>query len=202
MSERYQCTTCRRDIPRMTHCPHCHHAASESASSAGSVFLATIRNMVDGGWRFEWDLRTGFIGACHPLGGKQTICEIHGNSYIDKDRLGLGITKMLNAMGTQNQQQSNLPTGATEHSLAPSAGSANLWDGDEDLLQNSLEVIRTTGCASTSVLQRRLRIGYVRACGIMVELERRKIVGPANPANGYKREILQNDELRGRDQRQ
>jgi hypothetical protein len=36
----------------------------------------------------------------------------------------------------------------------------------------------------------------------MVELERRKIVGPANPANGYKREILQNDELRGRDQRQ
>jgi hypothetical protein len=159
----------------------------------GSVFLATIRNMVDGGWRFEWDLRTGFIGACHPLGGKQTICEIHGNSYIDKDRLGLGITTMLNAMGTQNQQQSNLPTGATEHSLAPSAGSANLWDGDEDLLQNSLEVIRTTGCASTSVLQRRLRIGYVRACGIMVELERRKIVGPANPANGYKREILQND---------
>jgi hypothetical protein len=100
----YQCTTCRRDIPRMTHCPHCHHAASESASSAGSVFLATIRNMVDGGWRFEWDLRTGFIGACHPLGGKQTICEIHGNSYIDKDRLGLGITKMLNAMGTQNDK--------------------------------------------------------------------------------------------------
>jgi hypothetical protein len=29
----------------------------------------------------------------------------------------------------------------------------------------------------------------------MVELERRKIVGPANPANGYKREILQNTDL-------
>lgn len=73
-------------------------------ASAGSVFHQTIRQMVDSGWRFEWDLQTGFIGACHPMGGKQTICEIHGNSYIDKDRLGLGITKMLMALGTPNKR--------------------------------------------------------------------------------------------------
>ena len=76
--------------------------AAGSSAPACSVFHQTIRQMVDSGWRFEWDLRTGFIGACHPMGGKQTICEIHGNSYIDKDRLGLGITKMLMALGTPN----------------------------------------------------------------------------------------------------
>lgn len=99
--ESVKCTRCRCELPRVAECPHCR-TGSELASPSGSVFHATIRTMVDGGWRFEWDLRTGFIGACHPMGGKQTICEIHGNSYIDKDRLGLGITKMLNAMGTPN----------------------------------------------------------------------------------------------------
>lgn len=85
-----------------------HAGERQSDSAERDPFRDTVRKLVDGGWRFEWDLRTGFIGACHPRGGKQTVCEIHGNSYVDRDRLGLGITKMLMALGTPDQPQDAL----------------------------------------------------------------------------------------------
>lgn len=62
-------------------------------------------------------------------------------------------------------------------------------DGDEDeLLSDAIEVLRTTKRASTSMLQRRLRIGYNRAARIMEILEEKEIVGPENGAQP--REIL------------
>jgi S-DNA-T family DNA segregation ATPase FtsK/SpoIIIE len=82
-----------------------------------------------------------------------------------------------------------MPERAKDSALAEVPGSANPWDGDEGLLQECIEVIRQTQRASVSVLQRRLRIGYVRAANIMDELERRKIVGPAKPM-GEPRDIL------------
>ncbi len=58
----------------------------------------------------------------------------------------------------------------------------------DDLLDQSIEVIRQTRRASTSSLQRRLRIGYTRAARIMDLLEERGIVGPAQGSDP--REIL------------
>jgi len=49
---------------------------------------------------------------------------------------------------------------------------------DDALLPNALEVIRLTRRASTTMLQRRLRIGYTRAARLMDILEERGIVGP------------------------
>jgi S-DNA-T family DNA segregation ATPase FtsK/SpoIIIE len=49
---------------------------------------------------------------------------------------------------------------------------------DEELVDQSIEVIRQTNRASVSILQRRLRIGYTRAARIMDLLEERGIVGP------------------------
>ena len=60
-------------------------------------------------------------------------------------------------------------------------------DGD-DLLPKAIDVLRSTKRASTSMLQRRLRIGYNRAARLMEELEERDIVGPENGSNP--REIL------------
>jgi S-DNA-T family DNA segregation ATPase FtsK/SpoIIIE len=51
-------------------------------------------------------------------------------------------------------------------------------DADEELVEQALEVIRQTNRASTSIIQRRLRIGYTRAARIMDLLESRGIVGP------------------------
>jgi S-DNA-T family DNA segregation ATPase FtsK/SpoIIIE len=61
-------------------------------------------------------------------------------------------------------------------------------DADEELIQQSLQVIRDTRRASTSSLQRRLRIGYTRAARIIDILEERGILGP--PRGSDPREIL------------
>ena len=53
-------------------------------------------------------------------------------------------------------------------------------DGGDELLNDALDVLRSTKRASTSMLQRRLRIGYNRAARLMEALEERGIVGPEN----------------------
>lgn len=59
---------------------------------------------------------------------------------------------------------------------------------DDDMLEQAVEIIRETKRASTSSLQRRLRIGYTRAARIMDILEERGIIGP--PRGSDPREIL------------
>jgi len=68
----------------------------------------------------------------------------------------------------------------------PTAGTGE-EDGDE-LLPDAIDVLRSTKRASTSMLQRRLRIGYNRAARLMEALEDRGIVGPENGSSP--REIL------------
>jgi len=59
---------------------------------------------------------------------------------------------------------------------------------DEDLIDKFLEVMKQERRASTSMFQRRLRLGYTRAARIVDIMERRGIVGPVNGAKD--REIL------------
>lgn len=61
-------------------------------------------------------------------------------------------------------------------------------DWDDDLVPDAIEVIRTSKRASTSMLQRRLKIGYNRAARIMEILEAQGMVGPENGSSP--REIL------------
>jgi len=61
-------------------------------------------------------------------------------------------------------------------------------DEEEDLVDRCLEIIRQEKKASTSMLQRRLRLGYTRAARIVDILEQRGILGPKDGAKD--REIL------------
>ena len=71
---------------------------------------------------------------------------------------------------------------------------AVLADRDE-LVKKAIELLRGEEHASTSMLQRRLRIGYPRAARLMDELEELGVVGPAVGA-GREREVFfgQDDE--------
>lgn len=56
-------------------------------------------------------------------------------------------------------------------------------DGDEDsgsdpMLKQAVEVVIEAGQASTSLLQRRCKLGYARAARIMDEMEQKGIIGP------------------------
>ena len=70
------------------------------------------------------------------------------------------------------------------------------WDGlatEEDegdsLLNEAIALVRQHGQASTSFLQRRLRLGYARAARLMDQLEARGIVGP-DPGGGRPRQVF------------
>ena len=57
----------------------------------------------------------------------------------------------------------------------------------DDLFKQAIEIIIKEGKASTSLLQRKLQIGYNRAARIMDQLEEEDYIGPANHVG--KREI-------------
>ncbi|MGH8101841.1 MAG: DNA translocase FtsK, partial [Chthoniobacterales bacterium] len=71
---------------------------------------------------------------------------------------------------------------------ASAAAEDEVTEEDEELVEKCLEIIRQEKRASTSLLQRRLRLGYTRAARIVDILEQRGILGPGEGAKP--REIL------------
>lgn len=67
-------------------------------------------------------------------------------------------------------------------------GAATLAAGADPMIKEALEVLASHGRASTSYLQRRLKIGYNRAASLIEEMERRRFIGPQvgnNPREIY-----------------
>ena len=64
----------------------------------------------------------------------------------------------------------------------------DVTDEEEELVEKCLEIIRQEKKASTSMLQRRLRLGYTRAARVVDILEQRGILGPKDGAKD--REIM------------
>lgn len=64
----------------------------------------------------------------------------------------------------------------------------SLADQDE-LIEEAIKIIRQSQHASTSMLQRRLRVGYPRAARLVDDLEKMGIIGPAK-SGGKEREVL------------
>jgi S-DNA-T family DNA segregation ATPase FtsK/SpoIIIE len=59
----------------------------------------------------------------------------------------------------------------------------------DDLVEKAIELVRSTGHCSASMLQRRLKIGYPRAARLVDELEEMGVVGPSQ-GGGREREVL------------
>ena len=112
-------------------------------------------------------------------------------AFVSDDEV-MGIVEYLKRNGPPQYAvavQQQIDRAASEDEEGGDAGGADgdLGD-DEELFQQALDVLRSTRRASTSMIQRRLRIGYNRAARIMDIMEDKGIVGPENGSSP--REIL------------
>ena len=71
---------------------------------------------------------------------------------------------------------------------APEGEESDVSSEDEEIVEKCIEIIHQEKRASTSLLQRRLRLGYTRAARMIDILEERGIIGPGDGAKP--REIL------------
>jgi S-DNA-T family DNA segregation ATPase FtsK/SpoIIIE len=60
--------------------------------------------------------------------------------------------------------------------------------GDDDMYKDAIRVVVDSGKASTSLLQRRLRVGYARAARLIETMEEQGVIGPADGSRP--REVL------------
>jgi len=72
--------------------------------------------------------------------------------------------------------------------VAATGGGLDMGEEDDPLLWEAADIVVTSGMGSTSLLQRRLKVGYARAGRIMDMLEAKGIVGP--PDGSKPREVL------------
>jgi S-DNA-T family DNA segregation ATPase FtsK/SpoIIIE len=81
---------------------------------------------------------------------------------------------------TRRQSQPNYVEGVTAEdvTLGSSSGLGGGSGDDDDLLREAMELVVRSGLGSTSMLQRKLKVGFARAGRLMDLLEQRGVVGP------------------------
>lgn len=100
--------------------------------------------------------------------------------YLD----GSEITRVVSHLKEKGEPEYNdaILEGNAAEGVGIGGGAMDSSSGDGDVTQQAIEVIRSTGKASASLLQRRLSVGYARAARILDELEDQGLIGPANGA--------------------
>ncbi len=113
-------------------------------------------------------------------------------AFVADDEIG-AIVEFLKRNGppqyaTSVQQQIDRDARADEEDEDGDLGDDDDLGDDHELFRQALDVLKSTRRASTSMIQRRLRIGYNRAARIMDLMEEKGVVGPENGSSP--REIL------------
>ena len=142
----------------------------------------------------KYDSRTvlGEIGAEQLLGNGDMLMSKNGSNLIRYQSAFISdseVNKLIREI--KKNQKVNYLDELEEVINNENDSFENLNDEDEELISKSIDLIKNSGKASTSYLQRNFQIGYNKAARIMEALEQRGVVSPPNHAG--KREILINN---------
>ena len=123
--------------------------------------------------------------------GSARLHRIHG-PLVSEDEI-TAVCDFWRQQAQAKYQEELLEAPKDENGKAEGAAEGDPADGedvDDDLYQDAIRVVCDAGRASTSTLQRRLRIGYGRAARLIDLMEKDGIVGP--PDGTKPREVLKN----------
>ena len=118
--------------------------------------------------------------------GSSRIHRIHGPLVTESEIASVCEFWREQAKAIYNEELLKPPK--DENSASADGGADNGQDVDDDLYQEAVRVVCEMGRASTSTLQRRLRVGYGRAARLIDLMEKDGIVGP--PDGSRPREVL------------
>lgn len=125
--------------------------------------------------------------------GSARLHRIHGPLVTEDEIVSVCDFWRQQAQAKYNEQLLEAPkdeNGKVEVSSSGGETEAGADDVDDALYQDAIRVVCDAGRASTSTLQRRLRIGYGRAARLIDLMEKDGIVGP--PEGTKPREVLKN----------
>jgi len=120
--------------------------------------------------------------------GSSRLHRIHGPYVTETEITTVCDFWREQAKAIYNEELLKPPKDENASSGAGAGASDTGDDVDDDLYQDAVRVVLEAGRASTSTLQRRLRVGYGRAARLIDLMEKDGIVGP--PDGSKPREVL------------
>jgi DNA segregation ATPase FtsK/SpoIIIE, S-DNA-T family len=122
-------------------------------------------------------------GGADKLIGQGDMLFLHANSSKPRRIQGAWVTEKEIAAVVGHCRRQSHPTyveGVTVDETGPGGATGAMDGDDEDLLQEALELVVRSQLGSTSMLQRKLKVGFARAGRLMDLLEQRGVVGPSH----------------------
>ncbi len=121
-------------------------------------------------------------GGADKLIGHGDMLYLHANSSKPRRIQGSWVTEkeVAAAVGhARRQGQPKYVEGVTAEDPSGATAGGGAAEGDDELLSEALELVVRTKLGSTSMLQRKLKVGFARAGRLMDLLEQRGVVGPS-----------------------
>jgi DNA segregation ATPase FtsK/SpoIIIE, S-DNA-T family len=143
-------------------------------------------------------------GGADKLIGHGDMLYLHANSSKPRRIQGAWVTEREIASVVGHARRQGDPRYVegviTEESSSAGMGGSTGAGDDDDLLQEALQLVVRSQLGSTSMLQRKLKVGFARAGRLMDLLEQRGVVGPSQGSKP--RDVLMTvEELDARDER-
>ena len=110
--------------------------------------------------------------------GSSRVLRLHAPFVTEKEIHG--VVEFWKSQGTAQYQQAFLEAPKDENGKPEAGGGDSGEDEHDELYEDAVRLVLEFGKASTSLLQRRLRIGYGRAAHLIDLMERDGIVGAAD----------------------